>query len=395
MQSPIAIRFRRIRGKLGVADLEHRRITLHPDQNEISLMGSAIHEVLHLELWDLDERAVLRRASAAWLSAGRKGWRMTKYISDEEFITAWKLANGSPIVMARQTGLSERAIYRRRNSIEKRLGFQLDSSPNNKNKVRDKSHVTKIGYRITEEARGTVIVFGDGHFWPGERSVAFGALVTLIKRLNPSMVVCEGDAFDGARISRHAPGGWANLPDVADELAAVQERLGEIEACAPEKCKLIWTVGNHDSRFTSKLAQFAPDYVRVRGMDITDHFPAFNFAWSLFLNGHTVIKHRINSGIHAAYNNTLKAGRNIITGHTHRLQVTAFADYNSLRYGVEAGTVSEYTPESDKYAYAEDNPQNHSQGFVVLNFADDGKLLEPEICRVIGNRAYFRGEPVE
>ena len=57
---PIAIRFRRMKGKLGQAHLERREITLHPDQTEISLMGTAIHETLHLEQWDLSEEAVLR-----------------------------------------------------------------------------------------------------------------------------------------------------------------------------------------------------------------------------------------------------------------------------------------------------------------------------------------------
>lgn len=41
---PITIRFRRMKGKLGLAHLERREITLHPDQNEISLMGTAIHD---------------------------------------------------------------------------------------------------------------------------------------------------------------------------------------------------------------------------------------------------------------------------------------------------------------------------------------------------------------
>lgn len=57
---PISIRFRRMKGKLGEAYYEARQITLHPDQDDISLMGSAIHEVLHVEVWDLSEDAVLR-----------------------------------------------------------------------------------------------------------------------------------------------------------------------------------------------------------------------------------------------------------------------------------------------------------------------------------------------
>lgn len=317
---------------------------------------------------------------------------MTRKLTDQEFITEFKRHNHIEN-MSKATGLNVRGIYQRRKKIEARYGITLEASRPPPT-PRSKAHVTKIGYRITEDVTGTVIVFGDGHFWPGERSVAFDALIKLIQRLQPAMVICDGDSFDGARISRHAPGGWANLPDVADELAAVQERHGEIEAAAPEKCKLIHTLGNHDSRFTSRLAQQAPEYMRVKGMDITDHFPAWNFAWSVWLNGHTIVKHRHHQGIHAAFNNVLKGGKNIATGHTHRLQSIMFSDYNGIRFGIECGTVSEYDTTSDKFAYAEDNPMNHSQGFMVLTFTESGMLLDPEPCRVINGRAYFRGKPV-
>lgn len=318
---------------------------------------------------------------------------MTKRFTDDEFVSAWKQSGGVPAQVSRNLNLPLRNVYARRRSIEQKLGILLDSA--NPGKVsRPKAHVTKIGFRITEDVTGPIVVFSDMHSWPGDRSTAFDAMIKLIPKLNPAMVVCGGDSFDGARISRHPPGGWADLPEVADELAAVQELHGEIEHIAPEKCKLIWSVGNHDSRFTSRLAQMAPEYVGVHGTDITDHFPAWNFCWSLWLNGHTVVKHRWNAGVHGAYNNVLKSGKNIVTGHTHRLHATMFADYNGLRFGVETGTMSDFGPENDRYAYAEDSPSNWSQGFVVLTFAKDGMLLEPEFCRVIKGKAYFRGQVV-
>jgi hypothetical protein len=177
-------------------------------------------------------------------------------------------------------------------------------------------------------------------------------------------------------------------------LAAVQERHAELEGAAPSGVPLVWCVGNHDARFTARLAQAAPEYMRVKGADITDHFPSWEFCWSIFLNDHTVVKHRWHQGVHGAYNNTLKSGKTIVTGHTHRLHSTMFADYNGLRWGVECGTLSDWGPESDKAAYTEDSPLNWSQGFVVLTFTEQGVLLEPEFCRVINGVAYFRGQPV-
>ena len=313
--------------------------------------------------------------------------------TDDEFISAWKRL-GTPKLVAEALGLDIRGVYARRNAIEERHGILLESLTD-KHGGRPKVHVPTKGFRaISDNVIGIVIVGSDGHFWPGERSVAFAAMVELIKELKPSMVIMNGDSFDGSRISRHLPGGWANLPDVADELDAVRERHGEIEAAVPDGCPLVWPAGNHDSRFTARLAQGAPEYIRVQGFDIADHFPSWQFCWSIWLNGHTVVKHRYHQGIHAGYQNTLKSGKNIVTGHTHNLGSTMWADFNGVRWGVQTGTLSDMGPQTDKFAYAEDNPANHSQGFTVLTFADNGMLLEPEFCRVINGSAYFRGQLV-
>lgn len=312
--------------------------------------------------------------------------------SDQEFIDAWKKL-GTPENVSKALNLNLRGVYARRNAIEERHGIILDSISDKAK--RPKVEVPKQGFRaLKDDIRGTVIIGSDGHFWPGERSVAFAAMVELIKELKPSMVIMNGDSFDGARISRHVPGGWASMPEVADELDAVQERHGEIEAIAPPDCPLIWCAGNHDSRFTARLAQAAPEYIKVKGFDIVDHFPSWQFCWSIWLNSHTVVKHRYHQGVHAGYQNTLKSGKNIVTGHTHSMGSTMWADYNGIRWGVQTGTLSEMGPETDKFAYAEDNPANHSQGCVVLTFADNGMLLEPEFCRVINGTAYFRGQSV-
>lgn len=317
---------------------------------------------------------------------------MPQKITDDEFIACWRRL-GTPQLVAKAIGLDLRQVYRRRSMIEEKLGVILDTA--SERAVRPKVLVPKKGFRaIAEKVAGTVIIGSDGHFWPGERSVAFGAMVELVKDLKPSMVIMNGDAFDGARISRHLPGGWANLPDVADELDAVRERLAEIESVAPKDCPLVWPAGNHDSRFGARLAQGAPEYIRVKGFDIADHFEAWQFCWSIWLNDNTVVKHRYHQGIHAAHNNALKGGKNIVTGHTHAMGASHWVDYNGIRWGIQTGTLSEMGPETDKFAYAEDNPANHSQGFVVLTYTDHGMLLEPEFCRVLDGTAYFRGQSV-
>jgi hypothetical protein len=214
-----------------------------------------------------------------------------------------------------------------------------------------------------------------------------------IKELKPHVVISNGDAFDGATISRHAPLGWSNTPSVIEELKAVQTHLGEIEETAKaarHNCKLLFTWGNHDTRFANKLVSQAPQYRDVQGFKLQDHLPAWEFCWSVWPTSDCIIKHRYKSGVHAAHNNTAAAGISICTGHLHSLKVTPFADYNGNRYGVDTGTLAE--PYGPQFEYGEDNPLNHRSGFAVLTFKG-GKLLWPELVHKWSDtQVEFRGQ---
>lgn len=314
-------------------------------------------------------------------------------VSDDEFLSAWRMF-GSPDKVAKALGLNVRGVYERRKRMEARLGVVLPAAKDATG--RSQASLPKRGHRhIIEGFTGTMVVFSDAHFWPNEpKSIAFLALLEVIRDLKPKAVVCNGDAFDGARISRHPPVGWMNMPDVADEIEVCQERLGEIERTAPKDAKLYSHFGNHCSRFAARLAMQAPEYVRVHGTDLKDHFKSWSWSWSSMVNGHTMIKHRYHQGIHAGHLNALKSGVNIVTGHLHKLQVTPWGDYNGRRWGVDTGTLSDWGPEVSKFAYAEDNPVPWGQGFAVLTFDKRGRLLPPELCEVLDGVAYFRGEPV-
>lgn len=239
---------------------------------------------------------------------------------------------------------------------------------------------------------GTVIVFSDAHYWPGEPSVAHRALVKFCKRLKPEIVVCNGDAIDGSSISRHPPIGWESCPSVKEELEVCQERLGEIEKAA-FKAKKVWLLGNHDARFETRLAQVAPEFKDIHGIHLHDHFPNWTCGWSLFIGGErgVVIKHRFKGGMHAAHNNALWSGRSMVTGHLHSAKVTPISDYNGERYGVDTGCLADPYHEAFQ-GYCEDNPRNWRSGFCVLTFKD-GILLMPELVLAVDeDHVQFRGE---
>jgi hypothetical protein len=240
-----------------------------------------------------------------------------------------------------------------------------------------------------------VIIFSDAHFIPAQRTTAFKGLLYMIETLKPHAVICNGDAFDGASISRHDV---TEQPatTVIQELKACQGALGEIEEVAKaarHNVKLLWTWGNHDVRFGNRLAQHAPQYKEVLGFKLTDHFLDWDFCWAVWPTDDVIIKHRYKSGVHATHNNTVQAGKSVVTGHLHSLKVTPFSDFNGVRYGVDTGTLAE--TDGPQFTYAELNPNNHRSGFVVLNFFN-GELLWPEIvAKHSEDHIQFRGDVID
>jgi hypothetical protein len=242
---------------------------------------------------------------------------------------------------------------------------------------------------------GVALVGSDGHYWPGAASPAHRAFVKFCSDLQPKLIVMNGDAFDGARVSRHPPIGWENRPQVIEELEACQLRLGEIEEAAPAKAKLTWNLGNHDGRFETRLATLAPEYARINGFHLKDHFSErWQPGWSTWINDDVVVKHRWKGGIHATHNNAMGSGKTMVTGHLHSAKVTPYTDYNGTRWGVDTGCLA--SPDGPQFTdYTEDNPKNWIAGFGVLTF-HKGQLLPPELVTVWDNTSVvFRGQIIK
>lgn len=310
--------------------------------------------------------------------------------TDLEFVALWSEL-GSATAVSKALNMTLRAVQARRDRMIKK-GFVLENrniqgntvyfdQEELRNKVNARLNETRVNARrgiVLDNA--TVFVFSDAHFYPQDYTTAFRALIHFIKELKPEVIVCNGDAFDGAMISRHSRIGWDSKPTVMQELEAVKDHLGQIEEASTFKSNLIWTLGNHDARFETYLASQAPQYEGVKGFTLKDHFPLWQACWSYWINDHTVIKHRWKGGRYAGSNNTTFAGTNIVTGHTHQLKVEPFTDYNGTRYGVQTGCLA--YPNAEQFLdYTEDNPKDWRSGFAILNFYN-GRLLMPELVQV-------------
>lgn len=252
---------------------------------------------------------------------------------------------------------------------------------------------TRYGARVCiPNQDGCVVIFSDAHFWPNYVSNANKALVKLLPKLRPWLLINNGDSFDGASISRFPRIGWDAKPTVKQEVDANIERLTEIEKAAPN-AKRTWNLGNHDARFETFLAARVPEYQGMGGFHLKDHFPGWTPGWATWIGDEVIVKHRMKGGQYAAANNALHAGRTIVTGHDHALYEKAHTNYSGTHFGIDAGTLQDVWGDMFK-DYTEDNSVNWQSGFAILHFRNK-KFTGTEFVRAFPDgRVVFRGDLV-
>lgn len=306
-------------------------------------------------------------------------------LSEEEFIRLFE--TDGPEGLAKRTGVTIRNVYKRRRNLEQSLGRLLKAPTDT---IRPTHHPARIPIEIKD---GIALVGSDLHIWPGPASVTQRAMLKFAADMKPKALVLNGDVIDACTISRWPPIGWEKQPDLNEELEAAQDRLHEFEKATPRGCKLTWNLGNHDARFENRLAAAAPEFRKVKGIHLKDHFSAWQPAWATWINDSVVIKHRFKGGIHAPHNNVMWAGKSMITGHLHSAHVRPFSDYNGTRYGVDTGCMCD--PNGPQFInYTEDNPKNHREAFAVLTFWR-GQLLQPELVLAIDDKhVQFGGQVI-
>jgi hypothetical protein len=331
------------------------------------------------------------------------------FLSDDEFIAKWR-EHPSPAAISKVTGVNVRNIMARRRSIEVRYNIKLETDPTYKqNRNKELAEKAKVEREKREEKlkerleatqhsvrrgmeleKGRVIIFSDAHF-TDETTTGFKALLKFIEHFKPKAIVCNGDAFDGAVLSRFPSINYDRKPSVLDELNYCKTHLEAIEKVKPAGCRLIWTLGNHDMRYEAALVARAPEFSGVDGFNLKYHFPNWETCWSFWVNDDTVIKHRHKGGRYAGYNNVQASFCNIFTGHTHVLTCSPISTFDQKTYwGVQTGTLADINNES--FQYTEDNAKDWRQGFILASW-ERGQLLMPEMVMTYGDdEVMFRGE---
>lgn len=280
-------------------------------------------------------------------------------------------------------------------------GMYLSSVPSTGSGPKNTEWQRAFAYRarLNETIKdGYLIVFSDAHWWPGTVPVAHEALLKICKALRPKLIIGNGDLFDGARVSRHEPMGWQQLPTVVQELDCVKQRLYEIKRAAPA-AKTLRTIGNHDSRFDRRLATEISEFEDVPGMRLSDHLKDWPDSYTIMINEDidpVFVLHNIKGGIHAPFNNAKAAGCTVITGHLHSQKSQPVTTIMQDMEGIDAGMLADR--DHPAFAYAMDRPRDWRSGFVVVKFDKQGRRYPCEFVRVQwlkrSARAIWRGEVI-
>lgn len=307
--------------------------------------------------------------------------------SDEEFMRLFNEIGAKKL--ADKLGLRERNVYARRRDLERAYGAVIPAPSSN---VPAKIYPGRIDLNLRD---GYVLVGSDFHIWPEEASTCLRAFKKFVEDIKPDIVILNGDVMDFPRISRH-PQNWEKAPDVWEELEAAQDHLGDIVQRCKRGAQKLWTLGNHDARFESVIANAVPQLKKVKGVHLSDHFGVWEKAMSCMINyefeaSRTMIKHRLAGGQHATFNNVRKAGTHIVTGHLHSQNVRSVSDYRNFDlYGFDTGCIADKNHKA--FAYHEDSPTDWRSGFGLLTYRD-GRLMPPEIItKWSSDSVVFRGE---
>ena len=229
-------------------------------------------------------------------------------------------------------------------------------------------------------------ICSDLHIWPGPQTLIFEAFCKVAADLKVKGIVLNGDIIDGARVSRHGSMLGSKAPKIDKEIEAAQAWL----KCLPRTKHRLWTLGNHDMRVDNYLCTQANELDDYVG-NLASRFTDWTMAYAFDING-TEVRHRFRGGIHTAWNNALHSGVNIISGHTHQLQVTAMRDRNGSRWGIETGCIAD--PKGPQFEYTEGAPTRAQMGFAIITFDAEGRMMPPELCEMVGGRPVFRGQYV-
>jgi hypothetical protein len=247
----------------------------------------------------------------------------------------------------------------------------------------------------------TALLWGDTHF-PHQDDPTIAVIFSILKRLQPTVMVHMGDICDAYWISRFDKD--PNRKDtLQDEIDMARQHLAQARKLSPNS-RFVLLEGNHEDRLRralwnmegpaaqlAKLTAFkkALTWPALLGLDAM-HIEFIPYAEQTkhMLLPRFLVKHgtvvRANS-CYTANGEFSKYGKSGASGHTHRLGAFYRKDLNGSHVWVETGCTCSLDAE-----YTQD--PNWQNGCVVLTFEPATGAVQVEPVYIANGMTVFRGE---
>ena len=324
----------------------------------------------------------------------------------QDIVRAWHLPNMKCqkdvfTYLGKITDSSTMSFYRQQ--AEEMTGIELKPHNNKYNEItriqRQNLPPLTSHISVSSDVPYAMLVFSDAHF-EGHETASYKIMLEVLKDLVKSRqlkcVVANGDIMDLSILSTFAKFTLDIRPaerTVQQEILDSQKQLNKIQKIINSSkypVKQIATFGNHEMRLSKFESMWGKQFEDFEGFKMQNLFPDWEWAMSHLVDDTVMIKHRMRGGIHTAYQNSMRSGMNIVTGHTHQLNQRTFNTYTTSSMSVQTGHLSE-----DYHPYLEDNVANDwNNGFAVIMIDPVEKTIHPELVQVnnLFRTAYFRGK---
>ena len=194
---------------------------------------------------------------------------------------------------------------------------------------------------------------------------AYAIALAYMKDYKPDKVVINGDLGDFYSISD-----FDKNPDrktkLVDDKKVMREILYDIRKTAGKACEITLIEGNHENRLQKFLWRnpqlegldelYIPKLIGVKDFNVK-YVGADREYWKKTMGhlnvGNATITHgdsRLNGvkgGQNASYNTAKQSGRDVIIGHTHRLKMNYFTNFNQSVVGIECGCLCQVPGTAD------------------------------------------------
>ena len=153
-------------------------------------------------------------------------------------------------------------------------------------------------------------------------------LKDLVKTRQLKCVVANGDIMDLSILSSFAKFHTEIRPQertVQKEIYDSQAQINKLQKIIDKSkypIKQLATFGNHETRLSKVAMSWGRAFEDLEAFKIQTLFPDWDWAMSHLVDDTVIIKHRMRGGVHTAYQNAMRSGIHIVTGHTHQLNLS-------------------------------------------------------------------------